>query len=73
MSGADWIADTVASLAPLTTASEAAAALRTSPRNLRRMIADGRICAVRAKETGSSRVLIARVEIARYLRGLETP
>jgi len=70
MSAADWIADTVAGLAPLTTASEAAAALRTSPRNLRRMIVDGRIHAVRAKDAGSSRVLIPRASIESYLRGL---
>lgn len=66
----DWIADAVAGLAILATASEAATALRTSQRNLRRMIADGRIRAVRQRATGSSRTLISRAEIVRYLRGL---
>lgn len=70
MSNLDWIADTVSQLQPLTTTKEAAAALRTSPRNLRRMIVDGRINAVRAQDAGSSRVLIPRTEIGRYLRGL---
>jgi excisionase family DNA binding protein len=67
---ADWISETVAQLEPLATATEAAKVLRTSPRNLRRMIVDGRIHAVRGRESGSSRVLVPRVEIERYLRGL---
>lgn len=64
----DWIQETVAHLPPLATASEAAEALRTSPRNLRRHIAAGRLAAIRAEETGSSRVLIPRAEIERFLR-----
>lgn len=64
----DWIAETVSSLAPLATAAEASAVLRTSPRNLRRHIAAGRLQAIRAEESGSSRVLIPRVEIERFLR-----
>lgn len=66
----DWIADVVAQLSPLTSAAEASNALRTSPRNLRRMIADGRLRAVRSYESGSSRVLVPRLEIERYLRSL---
>lgn len=64
----DWIADTVRELKPLTTASEAAEALRMSARHLRRHIAAGRITAVRATEIGSSRVLVPRTEIERFLR-----
>jgi excisionase family DNA binding protein len=70
VSGSDWVADVVAKLHPLCTAGEAANALRTSTRNLRRMIADGRLGAVRAVESGSSRVLVPRAEIERYLRSL---
>lgn len=66
----DWINDTVSSLAPLTTAKEACAVLRTSRRNLSRMIDDGRLTAVKARETGSSHLLIPRVAIEKYLRGL---
>jgi len=73
MTAADWIADAVAGLPPLSTARETAAVLRTSLRNLRRMIVDGRLHAVRARETGSSRVLIPRAAIERYLRDLEAP
>lgn len=69
----DWISETVSHLAPLATANEAAKILRTSPRNLRRMLADGRIKGVRARDTGSSRVLVPRVEVERYLRGLVSP
>ena len=64
----DWVAETVSGLKPLATAAEASAALRTSPRNLRRHIAAGRLRAIRAEESGSSRVLIPRCEIERFLR-----
>lgn len=67
----DWISDVVGALRPMTTTAEASSALRTSPRNLRRMIADGRLRAVRPREAGSSRVLVPRREIERYLRSLE--
>jgi excisionase family DNA binding protein len=66
----DWISETVSTLAPLCTASEAAALLRTSPRNLRRWVADGRITGVHHIEGGSSRVLVPRASIESYLRGL---
>jgi excisionase family DNA binding protein len=66
----DWISETVSTLAPICTAAEAAAVLRTTTRNLRRMVARGRINAVRACDGGSSRVLIPRAEIGRYLRSL---
>lgn len=64
----DWIAETVAGLPPLVTAKEASTVLRTTTRNLRRHIAAGRIVAIRAEESGSSRVLFPRAEIARFLR-----
>lgn len=63
-----WIAETVAALPPLATMKEAATVLRTTPRNLRRHVAAGRLQAIRAEETGSSRVLFPRAEIARFLR-----
>jgi len=64
----DWIKEAIAELPALTTAKECASALRTTPRNLRRHIAAGRLNAIRAEETGSSRVLIPRSEIERFLR-----
>ena len=67
----DWISEVVSQLRPMATAVEAANALRTSPRNLRRMIADGRLSAVRQRESGSSRVLVPRKSIEQYLRNLE--
>jgi excisionase family DNA binding protein len=68
---ASWIADAVAGLQPLATAAETCAVLRTSSRNLRRMIAAGRIKAIKTRETGPSRVLVPRVEIERFLRSLD--
>jgi len=64
----DWIAETISGLPALTTAAEASAVLRTTPRNLRRHIAAGRIRAIRAEESGSSRVLVPRAELERFLR-----
>jgi|GEM_PF-1504368 len=66
----DWIAELVAELPLLATTSEAAAALRTTTRNLRRLIIAGRIASVRAKDTGASRVFVPRASIAAYLRGI---
>ena len=66
----DWVQDVVAKLPPLLTIPEAAKALRMSARNVSRLLAHGRLGAVRTGSGGgSSRVLIARVEIARFLRG----
>ena len=67
------IAEIEASLPALATASEAANALRCSPRHLRRLIVAGRIGAMRERESGSSRVIIPRAEIGRYLRSLVSP
>ena len=69
----DTITEIENSLPVLATANEAAKVLRTSGRNIRRMIVAGRITALRAQESGSSRVLIPRAEIGRYLRGLVCP
>jgi excisionase family DNA binding protein len=68
---ADWITEAVASLPPLASASEASALLRCSPRQLRRLVAAGRLAGIRACETGSSRLLVPRASIERYLRGLD--
>ena len=69
----DWISETVATLAPICTAKEAATVLRTSPRNLRRMVSLGRLEGVHAAEGGSSRLLVPRASIESYLRGLVQP
>lgn len=66
----DWVSDIVAALPALSTANEAARVLRMSPRNLRRLYTDGRLSVVRARESGSSRVLVPRLSIERYLRSL---
>jgi excisionase family DNA binding protein len=66
----DWISETCASLKPLATAAEAADTLRVSKRTLARYVATGRIKAIRGDDAGSSRVLIPRSEVERFLRGL---
>lgn len=66
---ADWVRDVVAKLPPLATISETAKTLRMSARTVSRLLAQGRLNAVRTGVGGgSSRVLIARAEIARFLR-----
>jgi hypothetical protein len=68
---ADWVRDVVAKLPPLVTISETAEAPRMSRRNVARLLARGRLDAVRTGVGGgSSRVLVARAEIARFLRRL---
>lgn len=67
---ADWVSAAAAELPALATIDEAASQLRMSTRNLRRKIASGEIRALRARESGSSRVLLPAAEIERYLRRL---
>jgi excisionase family DNA binding protein len=67
----DWIQDVVAKLPPLMTVSETAKALRMSARNVSRNVARGRLVTVRTGVGGGSRVLIARAEVARFLRRLD--
>ncbi len=66
-----WIDEALAGLPPLLTAAEATTVLRTSRRNLHRLVMAGRIQALRATESGSSRVLIPRAALEKYLRSLE--
>jgi excisionase family DNA binding protein len=67
----DWIGEVVADLKPLATVKEAIVVLRTSRRNIYRLIAAGKIHAVRPAEEGSSPYLIPRASIEKYLRSLE--
>ncbi len=67
----DWIEDTLEDLPPLCTTAEAVSLLRTSRRNLYRMVARGRLNALRQESSGSSRLLFPRSELARFLRSME--
>jgi len=67
----DWIDDALAQVGPLLTAPEAGAVLRTSKQSVRRLVRAGRLQAVRLAETGSSKILIPRASIEKYLRSLE--
>jgi excisionase family DNA binding protein len=66
----DWISDVVRDLKPIATIEESAAALRRSTRSVRRLVASGQLDAVRTAEAGSSRVLIPRRAIEKFLRGV---
>lgn len=67
----DWVRDVLVKLPPLATISETAETLRMSRRTVSRLLVQGRLNAVRTGVGGgSSRVLIARAEIARFLRRL---
>lgn len=68
---ADWIDDAIAALPVILTAAEAMTLLRTSKRNLYRLVASGKLRAVRPTEAGSSRLLIPRASVESYLRRLD--
>ncbi|NRA34569.1 MAG: helix-turn-helix domain-containing protein [Polyangiaceae bacterium] len=68
-----WIDEALRDVPPLSTTLEAMSLLRTSRRNLYRMVARGKIRALRPERSGSSRLLFAKAELARFLRTLETP
>ncbi len=60
----------VSELPALCSAAEAAAALRVSVRTLKRYVAAGAIKAIQHRQAGSSRMLISRSELTRYLTSL---
>jgi len=65
----DCIADVMATVPPLADIGETGKALRKSKQTVR-LVRAGRLHGVRAVEAGSSPVLISRVPIEKYLRGL---
>lgn len=67
----DWIRDTVGQLPRLATVFEIAQTLRMSARNVHRLVARGRLLAVRTGMGGSSRVLVPRAELVRFLSTLQ--
>lgn len=70
MSQKNWVDDAVASLPPLVTVEELVTLLRTSRRQIYRLISDGRLSAVKQSEGGSSRNLVPRPAVAKYLHSL---
>lgn len=66
-----WITEALADLPPIVTVEEAADVIRTTRRNLYRMVAAGRLHAVKAAEGGSGRLLIPRASLEKYLRRLD--
>jgi excisionase family DNA binding protein len=66
----EWVADACRDLPPLMKLEEVSITLRAHARTVRRLIAAGRLKAIRSRVAGSSRVLVARAEVARYLESL---
>ncbi len=66
----NWIVEALAGLPPILTTDEVCRVLRCTRRHLYRMQASGLIPGVRAKESGSSRVLVPRSSLEGYLRSL---
>ncbi|MEO8905517.1 MAG: helix-turn-helix domain-containing protein [Polyangiaceae bacterium] len=66
-----WVKEAVAGLPPLVTVEELVTLLRTSRRQVYRLISDGRLPSVKQSEGGSSRNLVPRASVEKYLRGLE--
>ena len=69
-SAADWVTEALKDAPAILKSAEACAILRTGRRNLYRMVAAGRLDGVRAHDSGSSRLLIPRASLERYLRSL---
>jgi excisionase family DNA binding protein len=67
-----WVTDVVASLPPLARLKQVAAAMGVCPRTISRLIARGRIAALRVGKRDPARVFIPRAEVARYLQSLES-
>ncbi|HEX4341328.1 MAG TPA: helix-turn-helix domain-containing protein [Polyangiaceae bacterium] len=65
-----WIAETIDGLPATLTTDEVCAALRMSRRNLYRLVGAGKIVARKMADGGSSRLLIPRAELERYLKSL---
>jgi len=65
-----WIVEALAGLPPLLTVTEATNVLRMSRRNFFRLLSLGKISTIRTG-ANSSKHLIARGELERYLRSLE--
>ena len=66
----DWVEEALADAPPLLTVPEAAKLLRMSVRSFYRLVSTGRLKAFRAADAGSSRHLVPRSEVGRYLRTL---
>jgi len=66
----EWVDDAVAGLPPLCTTAEVLGVLRISRRHLYRLVAAGRIEAVKPRARGASRLLIPRAALRGYLEGL---
>lgn len=70
MDQATWIDEAVRDMPALLTAAEAETALRLKRRKINQLVSDRRLTGVRHRESGSSRLLITRESVVRYLRSI---
>lgn len=64
----DWIGEVIADLPKLCTAEEVCGVLRITPRHLYRLVAAGKITAVKPADGGKSRLIIPRSSVEAWLR-----
>ncbi len=67
----DWVAEALAGLPALLTVQEAMPVIRTSRRQFYRLVASGKIHAIKATEAQPGRLLIPRGSLEKYLRSLD--
>ncbi|HVW26229.1 MAG TPA: hypothetical protein VHC69_12725 [Polyangiaceae bacterium] len=68
-----WVAEAIRDLPPICKLPEVARVTRFSVRHLRRYIDAGQLRTLRATTGGSSRLLVARAEVGRFLAGMVQP
>lgn len=67
----NWVTETLAGTPAIMTVEELVSLLRVSRRQVYRLLSNGRIHAVKQAEGGSSRHLVPRSSVEKYLRSLE--
>ncbi len=67
----EWVTETLSGLPDLLTVAEVCATLRCAPRTVYRYIDRGRLKGVRPQESGSSKLLIPRGSVGKFLTSLE--
>lgn len=70
--GSHWINEALKDLPAILRVKEVQSVLRCTSRHVYRLVETGRIHAVRARDAGSSRVLVPKTSLADYLRSIDT-
>ena len=67
----EWVTDALREAPPILTKREVSTLVRLSGRQISRLMASGKLIPLRTTDAGSSRVLFARGEVARFLESIE--